>query len=114
MLRRNRHSRLIVDINATGRLYQPAHVASDLPDMLEIIEACAPITPEGCADADPQAMVLVGTLDGCCHPRAGRLKARLVDCQCHDQLAQLRAEVTHLLTLSFGPAEAQRRLQALQ
>ena len=82
--------------------------------MLEIIEGSAPITPEGCADADPVAMELMGTLHGCCHPRAGRLKARLVDCQCDDQLALLRAEVTHLLTLSFGPAEAQRRLQALQ
>ena len=101
-------------MNVAGLLSQPATAASDLPDMLEIIEASAPITPECWADADPQAMVLMNTLDGCCHPRASRLKARLVDCQCNDQLALLRAEVTHLLTLSFGPAEAQRRLQALQ
>ena len=45
---------------------------------------------------------------------AARLKARLVECQGPDQLALLKAEVLNLLTLSFGPAEAQRRLQPLQ
>ena len=58
--------------------------------------------------------VLVRALADCCHPRAARLKARLVECQGPDQLALLKAEVLNLLTLSFGPAEAQRRLQPLQ
>ncbi len=82
--------------------------------MLEIIDTAAPISMECCAAADPKAIALMATLDGCCHPRAMRLKARLAACDSCDQLPLLQAEVTHLLTLSFGPAEAQRRLQALQ
>ena len=82
--------------------------------MLEIIDAPAPFDMEGCIDADPKAIVLMGTLDGCCHPRAMRLKQRLVNCHSCEQLSLLQAEVTHLLTLSFGQAEAARRLQALQ
>ena len=80
----------------------------------EIINAPAPVRPEACADIDPKAAVLMGTLQGCCHPRALRLKARLATCRCGDPLAALQAEVAHLLTLSFGPVEAARRLQALQ
>ena len=82
--------------------------------MLEIINAPAPVRPEACADIDPKAAVLMGTLQGCCHPRALRLKARLATCRCGDPLAALQAEIAHLLTLSFGPVEAARRLQALQ
>jgi hypothetical protein len=82
--------------------------------MLEVIEASAPFNMEGCVDADPKAIVLMSTLEGCCHPRATRLKHRLVACQSGEQLSLLQAEVTHLLTLSFGQAEASRRLQALQ
>ena len=66
------------------------------------------------ADADPRAVALTHTLADCCHPRAERLVVRLLDCRDADQLAQLRGDVLNLLALSFGPAEALRRLQALQ
>ncbi len=66
------------------------------------------------ADADPRAAALAQTLSDCCHPRAERLVARLLDCHNPDQLAVLRGEVLNLLALSFGLAEAMRRLQALQ
>ena len=82
--------------------------------MLEFIDTSASTSLECCADADPKAIALMSTLDGCCHPRAMRLKVRLSACDSYDQLDLLQAEVTHLLSLSFGPAEAQRRLQALQ
>ena len=65
-------------------------------------------------DADPRAVALTRTLSDCCHPRAERLVARLLDCRDDDQLALLRGDVLNLLALSFGPAEALRRLQALQ
>ena len=66
------------------------------------------------ADADPRAVALTRTLSDCCHPRAERLIVRLLDCRDDDQLALLRGEVLNLLALSFGPAEALRRLQAVQ
>ncbi len=82
--------------------------------MLEVIEATAPICMDERLDADPKAIVLMRTLEGCCHPRAMRLKVRLAACQSGEQLSLLHAEVTYLLTMSFGQAEAARRLQALQ
>ena len=82
--------------------------------MFEFIDTFAPSSIRSCADADPRAIALMDTLDGCCHPRAMRLKVRLATCASCEQLALLRAEVTHLLTMSFGRSEAQRRLQALQ
>ena len=66
------------------------------------------------ADADPRAVALSQMLSDCCHPRVGRLKARLLECQEPAQLALLQAEVLNLLVLSFGHAETQRRLQTLQ
>ena len=82
--------------------------------MLEFIDTATPISMACCAAADPKAIALMATLDDCCHPRAMRLKVRLAACGSCDQLSLLQAEVTNLLSLSFGPAEAQRRLQALQ
>ena len=81
--------------------------------MLEVFQAPAPINTKGGLDADPKAIALMSTLEGCCHPRAMRLRQRLVSCQSGEQFTLLQAEVTHLLSLSFGPAEATRRLQAL-
>jgi len=65
-------------------------------------------------EAAPQALALVEAMADCCHPRVDRLTARLLACSEPDQLPQLRGEVLNLLALSFGPAEAQRRLRALQ
>lgn len=62
----------------------------------------------------PQAAALIEALADCHHPRAGRLTARLAESWDVDALAMLRGEVLNLLALSFGPAEAHRRLQALQ
>ncbi len=73
--------------------------------------ACATLeAPE----ASPAARALAETLAGCCHPRAERLAARLLACDQPEQLPLLRGEVLNLLALSFGTAEAQRRLRALQ
>ena len=66
------------------------------------------------SEAHPQAAGLIDILADCCHPRAARLKARLIDAENPEQLALLRGEVLNVLALSFGPAEAQRRLQAVQ
>ncbi|MET4580165.1 hypothetical protein ABIE13_005304 [Ottowia thiooxydans] len=66
------------------------------------------------ASASPEAATLVLALNGCCHPRVGRLMARLRDCECSNQLDLLRGEVFNVLALSFGPTEAQRRLLPLQ
>ena len=66
------------------------------------------------SDLDPQAAALIDTLADCCHPRAARLKARLADGPDADQMALLRGEVLNVLALSFGTAEAQRRLRAVQ
>jgi hypothetical protein len=71
---------------------------------------CADAAPE----ADPKALALVQALSGCCHPRAGRLTARLLACTQPEQLLALQGDVRNLLALSFGPAEADQRLQALQ
>ncbi|MGB3069249.1 MAG: hypothetical protein WBC18_11900 [Ottowia sp.] len=81
-----------------------AHVES--PDVSD--------TDTALATACPEAAALVRALNGCCHPRAGRLLARLGDCEGADQIDSLRAEVFNLLALSFGPTEAQRRLLPLQ
>jgi len=59
----------------------------------------------------PQALQLLGALEDCCHPRAERLRARLLDCGDEQSLAGLRAEVLNVLALSFGRAEAQARLR---
>ncbi len=74
----------------------------------------APAADAPWSDLDPQAAGLIDTLSDCCHPRAGRLKARLADNPDADQLALLRGEVLNVLALSFGTAEAQRRLRAVQ
>lgn len=66
------------------------------------------------ATACPTAAALVIALNDCCHPRAGRLRARLRDCEDPGQLDMLKGEVFNLLALSFGPSEAQRRLIPLQ
>ena len=83
--------------------------------MLHRIESPDFADPEtALADACPQAAALVQLLCDCRHPRAERLMARLRDCQESQQIDLLRAEVFNLLALSFGPTEAQRRLQPLQ
>jgi hypothetical protein len=80
----------------------------------------SPSTPDtACADRSgtdihPHAAALIATLADCRHPRAGRLVIRLADSQDAEELAMLRGEVLNLLALSFGPAEALRRLQAVQ
>ncbi len=65
------------------------------------------------AGADPETARLVQAMEGCCHPKAGRLLGRLAQRKDTDAeaLAALRADVLDLLTLSFGKAEALRRLQ---
>ncbi len=63
------------------------------------------------AGADPETARLVRAMEGCCHPKAGRLLARLAAQPDAEALAALRADVLDLLTLSFGKAEALRRLQ---
>ena len=63
------------------------------------------------ADADPETAVLVQALDGCCHPKAGRLLARLAEHPDANARTLLRADVMQLLTLAFGKVEALRRLQ---
>jgi hypothetical protein len=69
---------------------------------------------EAAPDVGRVALALIDAMAGCCHPRVERLTERLRACDRPDQLRLLRGEVLNLLTLSFGPAEAQRRLQALQ
>ena len=61
-----------------------------------------------------EADALTRALADCCHPRAPRLVARLLDGSAPAHMELLRAEVFNLLALSFGPAEAHRRLQTLQ
>ncbi len=63
------------------------------------------------ADADPETAALVRAMEGCCHPKAGRLLARLGQHPDAETLKQLRGDVLQLLTLTFGKAEALRRLQ---
>lgn len=54
---------------------------------------------------------LVQALEGCLHPRVGRLM-RQISLACSDtDFEHLNREVKYLLTLTFGEAEAQRRLQ---
>ena len=76
-----------------------------------------PVRPQASpeiSEVERRARALVAAMDGCCHPRVGRLTERLLNCKQPDQLRELRGDVLNLLTLSFGPAEAQRRLQPLQ
>jgi hypothetical protein len=61
-------------------------------------------------EVNRRALVMIRALVGCCHPRAGRLKSRLLACNEPQELHQLHGEVLNLLALSFGPHEAQRRL----
>jgi hypothetical protein len=63
------------------------------------------------ADADPETAALVHALAGCCHPKAARLLARLGERPDAQARMVLRADVLQLLTLTFGRAEALRRLQ---
>jgi hypothetical protein len=67
--------------------------------------------PAARPDMRDRAAALSQALTDCCHPRAARLQARLTGHLDADQLALLRGEVLNLLALSFGAAEAQRRLQ---
>ena len=83
--------------------------------MLQTFESPDTVIPGALLDsADPHATALVQTLADCCHPRAARLKARLVECRDPARLTLLQGEVMNLLSLSFGVAEAERRLQPLQ
>jgi len=63
------------------------------------------------ADADPETAALVHALAGCCHPKVNRLMARLGEHPDTEARARLRDDVLRLLTLTFGKAEALRRLQ---
>ena len=63
------------------------------------------------ADADPETAAIVRAMEGCCHPKTGRLLARLGQHPDAETLKQLRGDVLQLLTLTFGKAEALRRLQ---
>ena len=74
----------------------------------------AVVTDTTGAELHPTAAALIATLSDCRHPRAGRLATRLADSHDAEDLAMLRGEVLNLLALSFGPAEALRRLQAVQ
>ena len=65
-------------------------------------------------EACPEAAALIQALRGCQHPPSGRLMARLRDCQDEARMNDLRAEIFQLLALSFGRAEAERRLHPLQ
>ncbi|MFO1178052.1 MAG: hypothetical protein U1E79_06680 [Ottowia sp.] len=47
-------------------------------------------------------------------PEAATLIQALRDCQDPDRMDELRAEIFQLLALSFGRAEAERRLLPLQ
>ncbi|MFV0679804.1 hypothetical protein [Ottowia sp.] len=76
------------------------------------LPADAMYSPATSAQALPNAQTLVEAMTGCCHPRAGRLAERLLSCDQPETLRQLQGDVLNLLVLSFGPAEAQRRLQA--
>jgi hypothetical protein len=71
----------------------------------------APSPSDAPQAACPQARLLLDALQDCCHPRAERLRARLLDCHDTQNLLGLRAEVLNLLALSFGCAEAQARLR---
>jgi hypothetical protein len=67
------------------------------------------------SEADPELAAWAAALHECRHPKAQRLLVRLAEYVQQrgsaDQRAQLRADIHQLLTLSFGKAEAQRRLQ---
>jgi hypothetical protein len=80
--------------------------------MLEYENSSPLCTAEACRCAAPQVRPLLNALQDCCHPRAERLRARLLDCRdAQNNLAELRGEVLSLLTLSFGRADAELRLQ---
>jgi len=53
----------------------------------------------------------VRALDGCMHPRVGRLMRQISEAVGDEDFKRLAGEVKYLLTLTFGEAEAQRRLQ---
>ena len=65
--------------------------------------------PPACA-ADPTIDSLLRALHGCVHPKAERLRARLLAQPDAEQLSALSENVRDLLCLSFGCAEAARRL----
>ncbi|MEW6465774.1 MAG: hypothetical protein HZY78_12580 [Burkholderiaceae bacterium] len=70
---------------------------------------------QAASEADPELAAWAAALGECRHPKAQRLLLRLAEYAQHpgsaEQRAQLRADIHQLLTLSFGKAEAQRRLQ---
>ncbi|HPZ57288.1 hypothetical protein [Ottowia sp.] len=80
-----------------------------MPYFIEASDSAA-FTERAWSDLHAQAVALSHALSDCCHPRAARLQARLSAHIDPDQLAQLRGEVLNVLALSFGAAEAQRRL----
>jgi hypothetical protein len=90
---------------------EPRHMLHDTLDNGAQESACSDC---GASTVGPRALALVKAMTGCCHPRAGRLTERLLACDQLEQLRQLQGEVLNLLTLSFGPEEAQHRLQTLQ
>jgi len=79
--------------------------------MLEYKCPDPPCTDEARRAATPQVRLLLDALQDCCHPRAERLRGRLLDCGNAHNLVELRGEVLSLLTLSFGRAEAELRLR---
>lgn len=54
---------------------------------------------------------LVRALDGCMHPRVGRLMRQISEAASDEDFKRVASEVKYLLSLTFGEAEAQRRLQ---
>ncbi|MFT4191093.1 MAG: hypothetical protein QM686_00255 [Herbaspirillum sp.] len=54
---------------------------------------------------------LVRALDGCMHPRVGRLMRQISQASSDTDFERVASEVKYLLALTFGEAEAQRRLQ---
>ena len=70
------------------------------------------------ADADTvlnlqcdRTAMLVRAMEGCLHPRVGRLMRQLSQAACEEDFRRVTSEIKYLLCLTFGEAEAQRRLQ---
>jgi hypothetical protein len=81
------------------------------PDTDDLEGAC-PVLDD--PEVSRTALALIQAMTGCCHPRASRLKERLLACVRPEELQHLQGEVLNLLALSFGTTEAQRRLHPLQ
>ena len=54
---------------------------------------------------------LVRALDGCMHPRVGRLMRQISQANSDADFVRVASEVKYLRTLTFGETEALRRLQ---